>query len=659
MPPEPSAPRIDAPSALPIGTRLGEFELRELLGIGGFGIVYLAFDHALEREVAVKEYMPSSLAGRTATLHVSLRSQSDAETFALGLKSFVNEARLLARFDDPSLLKVHRFWEANGTAYMAMPVMRGRTLKEVRQSMATAPDEAWVRAMLEPLLNAIERLHFEGVFHRDIAPDNIQIDDQGHPVLLDFGAARRVLSDKSQTLTAILKPAYAPIEQYAEVGAIKQGPWTDLYALGATLHYLLLKRPPAPATVRAVHDDPSALTTQRLPGCSESFLRTIDWMLAPRPRDRPQSVAALKEVLAGRLPPPLRPAEATSNDSQWDETLVLPGGPAGLAQRQALIDAMSQPSGRAGSRAGAVSAVSSASASAVPDTGQQASTAAGVDLTVDSPNRSRRSPVLALLAGGLGLVAVAAAAWWFSGGPAPAQIEAAAAPAVAQEARLAAPVSGVVAVRQPVQQPVQEPVQAPTLTSSQPATQSTGTRGVSPDPGAQTAAQADAPTTAAVAAPAALSRAPALAAPAAAPSNNVSANNAAPPRTATPAMPNPGANSAQSRATQVLPNASVAAGPRPLPAGAAPVVNTAPARPSEFTAPAAQPGVFQPAVPAATPPVAAAPAAALAKSPEATCSGSNPVMHFVCMERECLRAELSGNTHADCQKWRQAARRDK
>src|SRR4051812_29463219 len=104
------AVRTDAPpTALPDGTRLGEYEVRAILGIGGFGIVYLAFDHALEREVAIKEYMPSALAGRTATMHVSLRSPSNADTFELGRKSFVNEAKLLARFDHPSLLKVHRF----------------------------------------------------------------------------------------------------------------------------------------------------------------------------------------------------------------------------------------------------------------------------------------------------------------------------------------------------------------------------------------------------------------------------------------------------------------------------------------------------------------------------------------------------------------------
>ncbi len=292
------------PSALPIGTRLGEFELRSLLGVGGFGIVYLAFDHALEREVAVKEYMPASLAGRTETMHVSLRSQSDAETFALGLRSFVNEAKLLARFDHPSLLKVLRFWEANGTAYMAMPVMRGRTLKEMRREMTAPPDEVWLRAMLVPLLGAIETLHTEGVYHRDIAPDTIQIEPGGRPVLLDFGAARRVISDMTHTITAILKPAYAPIEQYAEDTTVKQGPWTDLYALGATLHYMLLGRPPAPATTRAVFDEPTALSPQACAGCSADFLHAVDWMLSPRPADRPQSVAALREVLEGRAPLP-------------------------------------------------------------------------------------------------------------------------------------------------------------------------------------------------------------------------------------------------------------------------------------------------------------------------------------------------------------------
>ena len=322
MPIADSRLKAHPPSALPRGTRLGEFELRHVLGVGGFGIVYLAFDHALEREVAVKEYLPATLVGRTETLQVTLRSQSDADTFALGLKSFVNEARLLAHFDHPSLLKVLRFWEANGTAYMAMPVLRGHTVKEVRLDMAQPPDEAWMRALLDPLLGAIERLHHEGVYHRDIAPDNIQIEPDGRPVLLDFGAARRVISDKTQSLTAILKPAYAPIEQYAEAGSVKQGPWTDLYSLGATMHFLLLARPPSPATARAVHDDLPPLALQALPGCSAQFLNVIDWMLAPRPTDRPQSVAALRDVLCGRAPAPRRRAAEPAPVGPWERTVA-------------------------------------------------------------------------------------------------------------------------------------------------------------------------------------------------------------------------------------------------------------------------------------------------------------------------------------------------
>jgi hypothetical protein len=199
---------------------------------------------------------------------------------------------------------VFRYWEANGTAYMAMPVLRGRTLKQVRQAQEGQVDEAWLRRILMPLLGAIETLHNESVYHRDIAPDNIQIEPDGRPVLMDFGAARRVLSDKTQSLTAILKPAYAPIEQYGEAGAVKQGPWTDLYALGATLHYMLLGRPPAPATARTVDDEEVLLTQAHLPQCSEGFLLAIQWMLRPRPNDRPQSVAQLREVLEGRAAVP-------------------------------------------------------------------------------------------------------------------------------------------------------------------------------------------------------------------------------------------------------------------------------------------------------------------------------------------------------------------
>ena len=319
----------DPPSALPRGTRLGEFELIKVVGIGGFGIVYEAFDHALERGVAVKEYMPASLAGRTETMHVTLRSQSDAETFALGLKSFINEGRLLARFDLPSLIRVHRFWEANGTAYMAMPLLRGKSVKALRQAMTQPPDEAWLRALLGPLLSTLGHLHAEGVYHRDISPDNIHLEADGRPVLLDLGAARRVIGDATQTLTAILKPAYAPIEQYAEIGGVRQGPWTDLYSLGATLHFLLLGRPPAPATARTISDEQPPLAAQTLPGVSVAFAQVVDWMLSPRPDARPRSVAMVRDAFDGLLSPPVRAVVEPVAPVGWERTQLLPGNTGG------------------------------------------------------------------------------------------------------------------------------------------------------------------------------------------------------------------------------------------------------------------------------------------------------------------------------------------
>ena len=310
-----SAPGAEAGEALPAGFRLSEFELRDVIGAGGFGIVYRAWDTALEREVAIKEYMPLALAGRGPESRVTLRSRSCEEDFSLGLRSFVNEARLLARFDHPALVKVHRFWEGNGTAYMVMPLYRGKTLRQLRTEMgAAAPDEAWIRRLIDPVLGALEVLHRADVFHRDIAPDNILWCDDGQAVLLDFGAARQVLADRTQSLTAILKPQFAPIEQYADTPSMRQGAWTDLYGLGSTCYYMLTGRAPMPATARVLDDELPPLARLAPAGCSPRLLETLDWTMAVRPQDRPRDVAALRDVLQGRAAMPERrlPAPAGS-----------------------------------------------------------------------------------------------------------------------------------------------------------------------------------------------------------------------------------------------------------------------------------------------------------------------------------------------------------
>jgi hypothetical protein len=319
-------------NALPDGARLGEFEIRAVIGEGGFGIVYLAWDHLLQRQVAIKEYMPSTLATRSlTTTDVTPRADKFAETFMLGLRSFINEAQLLASFDHPSLLKVYRFWEANGTAYMVMPFYQGTTLKRALIALNAPPEEGWLLMQLGHLLDALEEMHQAHCYHRDIAPDNILLLDEGHPLLLDFGAARRVIGDATQALTAFLKPGYAPVEQYAEMPSMRQGAWTDLYALGSVVHYAVMGHTPPESVARLVTDTMLPLQRAAAGRYSAGFLRAIDHALGVRPQDRPQSVAEMRAELrlqprAPRLrkpgdiptaPQPLvsRPASLTDDDA--------------------------------------------------------------------------------------------------------------------------------------------------------------------------------------------------------------------------------------------------------------------------------------------------------------------------------------------------------
>lgn len=284
-------------NVLPHHTRLGEFEIIGLIGEGGFGIVYLALDHSLERRVAIKEYMPSSLAIRGNGVQVSVKSPRHAETFNAGLRSFVNEAKLLAYFDHPSLVKVHRFWEANGTAYMVMPYYEGVTLKQALRELQGSPSEQWLKSLLGPLIDALELMHTRQCYHRDIAPDNLLILNDGRPVLLDFGAARRVIGDMTQALTVILKPGFAPVEQYAEGPEMNQGPWTDVYALAALIYYALSGKAPTPSVARMMNDTLVPATKVGLGRYSPEFLQAIDAALVLQPERRTPTMALFRDHL--------------------------------------------------------------------------------------------------------------------------------------------------------------------------------------------------------------------------------------------------------------------------------------------------------------------------------------------------------------------------
>ena len=297
--------------ALPVGFRLGEFEVLALLGVGGFGMVYKAFDHSLHRAVAIKEFMPAALAARTDDGSLLARSPADQAAFMAGLRSFVGEARLLAQFDHPSLVKVFRFWEANNTAYMVMPLYSGMTFKQARAQMRTPPPEAWLRKVLWSVLGALRVLHGGQTLHRDVSPDNIFLQDVGPPVLLDLGAARHAINDRDRKHTAVLKVNYAPIEQYADGDAeLAQGPWSDLYSLAAVVHGCLCNDTPLPSTLRSIRDRMVpfarvAKTVRKQFGqeYSPAFVAAISQALALRPEDRPQSIDAFLQVMEMTSPP--------------------------------------------------------------------------------------------------------------------------------------------------------------------------------------------------------------------------------------------------------------------------------------------------------------------------------------------------------------------
>jgi serine/threonine protein kinase len=292
-----SEPTILFESPLPEGFRLEEFTIIRSIGEGGFSVVYLARDHTLECDVAIKEYLPGSLASRSSNMSISARSAHLVDTFNQGLASFIKEAKLLRTIEHPSVTKVYRFFEGNGTAYMVMPFYQGQTLKKILLAKSKVVDEQWLKNLLDPILDALDKIHLQQCFHRDIAPDNIMVTQTGTPVLIDFGAARRVVGDATQALTVILKPGYAPVEQYAETSDLKQGAWTDIYALAGVLHYAIVGKAPVDSLSRILHDTQPKLAETLQGQYSAQFLTAIDKGLSVKPDDRFASAKEFRSAL--------------------------------------------------------------------------------------------------------------------------------------------------------------------------------------------------------------------------------------------------------------------------------------------------------------------------------------------------------------------------
>ncbi len=302
--------------ALPSGYILHEYTIEAVLGTGGFGITYLARDNNLQCQVAIKEYLPNDLAIRTNGQTVCARTESDTHGYRIGLDGFLAESRVLASFRHPNIVRVTRFFEANNTAYMVMDYEKGEPLRDWIKQRGPI-EESQLLKMFLPLLEGLDVVHKARVLHRDIKPANIYVrEEDGSLVLLDFGAARYTSSSDSRSLTSIVTPGYAPFEQYHTHGA--QGPWSDLYALGGVLYWLVTGEKPLEAPSRVRQDVMPSASSSSKGRYSERVLRAIDWALTPDEADRPKSVSQLKAVLTGEVaapPPPLSPAGKVPADS--------------------------------------------------------------------------------------------------------------------------------------------------------------------------------------------------------------------------------------------------------------------------------------------------------------------------------------------------------
>jgi serine/threonine protein kinase len=310
--------------ALPVGTRIESYEIANVLGVGGFGITYKGYDHSLHCDVAIKEYLPSGLALRTSDgTTVIPKSDQDKKYYEYGLTRFLEEARILAKFKERSIVRVSRFLETNGTAYLIMDYEDGESLAEYLQRSGVL-SEAEALDIILPVLEGLSAVHAKDFLHRDIKPGNIYLRKDGKPVLLDFGAARQALGEQTRALTGMVTPGYAPFEQYNSRG--KQGPWTDLYAIGATLYHCIAGKAPAesPDRIAALQEqdaDPMKPAVEAGSGrYRPEFLATVDWMLAPMPKDRPQRVDdVLARLNALGKPETTRPQA----DSVYPRTRVL------------------------------------------------------------------------------------------------------------------------------------------------------------------------------------------------------------------------------------------------------------------------------------------------------------------------------------------------
>ena len=315
-------------NTLPLDSMLMEYKLVSILGVGGFGITYLARDTHLEKDVAIKEYFPAADVARVEGGTVTLTNTQRTEDYQSGLDRFLKEARTLAGFSHPHIVRVNRYFKAHGTGYMVMDYEEGESLKTYLEKFPFPPEET-IKSQLALLLDGIGKVHATGFLHRDIKPDNIFIRADGKPVLLDFGSARHAIGGTERTLTTLVTPGYAPFEQYTSKA--EQGPWSDIYALGGVLFYAVTGENPPDALSRMKTDTVPDALARAHDRYSGEFLDAIVWAMQLDEKKRPQSVAEWRRKILGDVPEPVLPAPDFMVDEFGVETPAAAGPATGPA----------------------------------------------------------------------------------------------------------------------------------------------------------------------------------------------------------------------------------------------------------------------------------------------------------------------------------------
>jgi serine/threonine protein kinase len=276
------------------GYRLQNYRIRKVLSCGGFSIVYIAHDEN-DVPVAIKEYLPSSLALRNQGDALPAIAEENLATFRYGMKCFFEEGRSLAGLSHTNVVRVLNFFRANETAYLVMRYEHGRTLQEHIEHHRGSIKEDFIRRVFTLLLNGLREVHTNKLLHLDIKPANIYIRNDGSPVLIDFGAARQTLTEEAMRLNPMYTPGFASPEHYRKRELL--GPWSDIYSVGASMFSCLAAAAPPAADQRLDHDRYISAKKLWAGKYSGQLLETIDWCLRLDHLERPQSVFALQKVL--------------------------------------------------------------------------------------------------------------------------------------------------------------------------------------------------------------------------------------------------------------------------------------------------------------------------------------------------------------------------